>query len=694
MRLNKLWSWVGGDRKPAAGRRSKNRSGVRFSPALTRLEERTVLNGYMAIGAGPGSPPLVAIRVDIQDQVGGSGPNGAGSPAAPRSDGKTDFTSQIFLAYGATFRGGVNVATGNFDGNPLTPDSLVTAPKAGGGPHIIVWNTKQNADGTIVVTGIKQQFMAFDSRFFGGVNIATGDLDGDGKAELIVAAGPGGGPHVKIYTPDANGFLHLVDQFYAYSPIFHGGVSLASGQGYNTPVQVLQDVAALPQRTTPYPPGVTVPGAAQGIPLTGFDPLTFSPAITVGGGNLQYLSANFLNDYGQIAYRPDIAHNPNAGQIVYANWADTTAMSNYPTDGSNPPTMVSVGPYVRVGTAADGTAIITRFTPPTGELSTRNQLVTGAGPGGGPDVRVWTFTGTGATLTHALAKSFYAFDPSFHGGVNVAIADVIANPVPTSLGGNRVVEPLDVTQLNAELTGNSSIATTTFPFDTNNFRAYAPSIIVGMASFGGLARIFSDYRPLVTDPSNPFTDPAPMQRTSVFQVDLVPALIDRGVIQDLSNPINNFTSLGSTTFFNRAIDPQWAGGLNPAWSAFTFDGSGSTVSVGSNLFTGVPGVPVNPALAQTVFAAGSAAPPLFGRGSHIRIFNQMSEIDITTGLPPSVSLPTSFNPIDDFFGFNSFTGSGVTAAFGFGALPQPTLDQISVSTPLTITTVSNPILVS
>jgi hypothetical protein len=39
--------------------------------------------------------------------------------------------------------------------------------------------------------------------------------------------------------------------------------------------------------------------------------------------------------------------------------------------------------------------------------------LTGAGPGGGPHVRILEATG-------ALRAEFFAFDPNFHGGVNVA----------------------------------------------------------------------------------------------------------------------------------------------------------------------------------------------------------------------------------------------------------------------------------
>src|SRR5437660_12621765 len=125
MRRHTLWSRLLGRSTFSTGQQFEATRGQRFRPPLRRLEGRIVPNGYLAIGSGPGAPPLVAIRVDIQDQLGGSAPNTSGQPAAPRSDGKTDFTSQIFQAYSPLVRTGINVATGNFDGDPGTPDSLV-----------------------------------------------------------------------------------------------------------------------------------------------------------------------------------------------------------------------------------------------------------------------------------------------------------------------------------------------------------------------------------------------------------------------------------------------------------------------------------------------------------------------------------------------------------------------------------------
>ncbi len=706
---------------------------MRFAPVLSRLEDRTVPNGYLAMGAGPGSLPYVAIRVDVQDQIAGAGPNNAGQGSTPASDGSPETTSQIFMAYNSNFLGGVNVATGNFDGNATTPDSLITAPKAGGGPHIIVWNTVQNPDGTIQVTGIKQQFFAFAPTFTGGVNITTGDLDGDGKAELIVGAGPGGGPEVRIYSMGADGLLHVVDSFYAYAPTFHGGVSVGSNQGYDTPVQVRQVLSAqLPAKfaTVTYPAGQTAPGVADGFPLIssiaiagtdgdapipagGTDPDTGLvvptgnpgmldsknqplPYVTVGSGSLQYLSGNLLNGYGQIAYRPnifvppDVTNTQNAGNIVFANWSDTTAASNYPTDGSAPPVAVPVGPYIQVGVNAAGTPIITRLTTPPGQMTTRDQLITGAGPGGGPHVIVWGFNGTGATLNQFIGQQFYAFAPSFTGGVNVAIGDVISDPFPD---GNNTI-PGRFTNGNPnnpndpflpETTGNSgTVASPTWPIDPELFRKYTPEIVVTQASGGSLARIYSDDNPPVADPNNSLSSPVPATRTSLSQLDLVPTLIATEVVANGTNPLGGFNSFANTANFNRAIDPEFTGGLNVTTAAFTFDGSANDILVGDNPFAGTGGFVTNPVLGQTVFSVGSgAATP--SRGSTVTIFNQMSTLPQTSA---------SFGPLDQFSAFNSFTGAGVTVAFGFGQLPTPSLDIVATPTTVTPATVTNPILIS
>src|SRR5947208_12900568 len=76
-------------------------------------------------------------------------------------------------------------------------------------------------------TGQQQSsIVAYDPSFRGGVRVALGDLNGDGIAEIITGAGPGGGPHVKVFDGRTGEGL---TSFFAYDPAFRGGISVAVG---------------------------------------------------------------------------------------------------------------------------------------------------------------------------------------------------------------------------------------------------------------------------------------------------------------------------------------------------------------------------------------------------------------------------------------------------------------------------------
>src|SRR5439155_112438 len=72
------------------------------------------------------------------------------------------------------------------------------------------------------------QFYAYDPRFTGGVRVAAGDVDGDHHADVITGAGPGGGPHVRVYSGADH---HLITQYYAYDATYTGRVYVAAGDG-------------------------------------------------------------------------------------------------------------------------------------------------------------------------------------------------------------------------------------------------------------------------------------------------------------------------------------------------------------------------------------------------------------------------------------------------------------------------------
>lgn len=100
-----------------------------------------------------------------------------------------------FLAYDKGFGFGINVIACDLDGDGVR--EIVTAPQRGGGPQVRVFT---NA-GKPVGTG----FMAYDEDVKTGLNLACGDLDGDGVAELVTLPAPGGGPHIKTWKWSTNG---------------------------------------------------------------------------------------------------------------------------------------------------------------------------------------------------------------------------------------------------------------------------------------------------------------------------------------------------------------------------------------------------------------------------------------------------------------------------------------------------------
>jgi len=131
------------------------------------------------------------------------------------SNGNFDLFDQFF-SYPSHFRMGVNVTAGDLNNNGR--EEIIVAPKNRGGPHVRTYEYSQGS------FQLYSQFFAYIHSFRGGVSLAVGDTDNDGHNEIITGAGPGGGPHVRIF--NAQGEYKY--QFFAASTSFRGGVDITS----------------------------------------------------------------------------------------------------------------------------------------------------------------------------------------------------------------------------------------------------------------------------------------------------------------------------------------------------------------------------------------------------------------------------------------------------------------------------------
>jgi hypothetical protein len=328
---------------------------MRYRPRLEALEERRLCALFVAAGADAGGFPQVNV-FDLSGRL-----------------------VAAFNAYDPSFRGGVRVAVADINRDGI-PD-IIVSPGIGGGPDVRVFNgaglqfAGPNSD-------IMAEFLAYAPQFTGGVYVAAGDVNGDGIPDIITGAGPGGGPHVRVFS----GFnLAVIGSFMAYAPTFTGGVRVASGF-------VNQD--RFEDIITGAGPGggphVKVFDGFSGAVIASF----FAYAATFTGG--VFVASGDVNrdGFSDIVTGPGFGGGPLVrvfsgfnGQLIGSFNAYNAAF----TGG------------VRVAALdvnADGFA----------------DIITTPGPGGGPQLKIIE----GAN--QALLQTYFAFNPQFTGGVFVGAA--------------------------------------------------------------------------------------------------------------------------------------------------------------------------------------------------------------------------------------------------------------------------------
>lgn len=151
---------------------------------------------------------------DGQDEIiVGAGRNGGPMVQVFEADGT--LRNQFFV-YDEWIHTGIKVAAGDLDHDGKA--EIVTGVEYGGGPHVRVFE----ADGTVKFT---PGFFAFDSGFRGGVDVEVGDYNGDGKMEIVAAAGPSGSPHVREFDRYGN---YLGKDYHPFADDNKGGIALAT----------------------------------------------------------------------------------------------------------------------------------------------------------------------------------------------------------------------------------------------------------------------------------------------------------------------------------------------------------------------------------------------------------------------------------------------------------------------------------
>ncbi|MEZ5287548.1 MAG: VCBS repeat-containing protein [Vicinamibacterales bacterium] len=218
--------------------------------------------------------------------------------------------------FGPGFSGGVNVAAGDVDGDGRS--DLIVGQASGGTVAVVSAATQ-----AVIAAGAPYGALA------GGVFVAAGDVTGDGRAEVIAAPGSGTGA-VLVYDVAT---LSVVGSFVPYAG-FTGGVRVAAG-----------DVTGDGRADI-----VVVPGPGRASDLVVFDGVGFAPIRSTAAYPASYTGGAFVSVTSGTAPR-----FTSAAATTFV--AGTPATFTITTAGSPPVAQLAVTGTLPAGVSfADGGA--------------------------------------------------------------------------------------------------------------------------------------------------------------------------------------------------------------------------------------------------------------------------------------------------------------------------------------------------
>jgi len=170
-----------------------NRNGVRV--AMGDLNHDGAAD--LILGTGAGQAPRVAIY------------DGAALAA-----GRTATMRPSFLAFDSTLRTGVNVSSGDIDGDGY--DDLIVSQDSGGASLVRVWSGADiTANPQTAISSLTplQEFYANGTTDQSGIRVTTRDFNGDGKEELVTSASGGASSWVRVLSVTSSAVAPLETVF-------------------------------------------------------------------------------------------------------------------------------------------------------------------------------------------------------------------------------------------------------------------------------------------------------------------------------------------------------------------------------------------------------------------------------------------------------------------------------------------------